>query len=109
MANYTPEELFDIMEDYVELRAPEMYSVNDAIKGLTPGKRPTPIETAAIYTACQIVDRLYIAGSFMKDLSTEAKIEEDRLNGVRMMLDVLDKIKPATDQIKKQGGFNNDK
>lgn len=109
MASYTPEDLFDIMEDYVELRALEINAVNDAIKTLTPNKKPTPIEIAAIYTACQLVDRLYTACSFMKDLSTEAKIEQDRLDGLHRMLDLLDKIKPAIDQFKKQGGFDNGK
>lgn len=109
MASYTPEDLFNVMEDYVELRALEMNTVNGVLNGLNPGKRPTPMEITAMYTACQIVDNLYTACSFMKDLSTEAEIEQDRLNGVRMMLDVLNKIKPATDRFKRQGGFDNGK
>lgn len=109
MASYTPEDLFYALEEYIGIKGLEVPQTSQIIAGLKPGKMPTPTEVAAMYNGCFLVDRLYTVCSFMKDLASHAKIDDDRLDQLEAMLGLLNTMKPAIDAIIKQGGFDNDK
>lgn len=109
MASYTPEDLFYALEEYVGMKGSEIQQTSQIVAGLKPGKMPTLAEVAAMYNGCFLVDRLYTVCSFMKDLTSQAKIDDDRLDQLEAMLSLLNEMKPAIDAIIKQGGFDNDK
>lgn len=109
MVNYTQEELFYVLTDYVGMCTPELKRISEDLAKIDP-KTATTKQMGLFYKGCEMVKNLYVVCSFQKDMLENIPVDvlPSTVNDLNEVWRMLSMLKPIADAALKKGGNNDE-
>lgn len=110
MADYTQEELFYVLTDYINICEPELKRISETLGRGTDSKTLTTEQMDSFYKGCEMITKLYVACSFQKDMLENIRVDvsPSAINDLNTVWGMLFVLKPMADAVLKKRGNNND-